>query len=228
MRSSSSGSARLATPRPSACSSPRRRSPTWGPTSGSTARARRRPARARPDLQLRPRDHQRDHDDRLGAAAAHRPHAAGEWAWETVSFPLPTGFNLPAMQPVTFPGAAAVQRPGAADRDLPAGRRPPVHAALLPPAAGPELRDRRDPRPSCVVDSDKGPPVTPERRVRPAGSGADHPRQREGHAATRGRRTPPPAATSASTAASCTTAIRTTRTATTRATAAPWAPTASP
>ena len=151
---------------------------------------------------------------------------AGELAWETISFPLPTGFTLPAMQPVTFAVQLLCNDPAQPiEISLQVGGR--THdAALLPPAAGPELghggvRDHHARR------QRHGPGRGAQRRVRPPRPGAHHAQERARHSATRVRRIPPPAATSASTAASCTTATRTTTTVTTRATAAPWAPTAS-
>ncbi len=85
---------------------------------------------------------------------------AGELAWEEVSFPLPTGFNLPAMQPVTFPVQLLCNDPAQAiEISLQIGSRSIMQRFYLLPQ---DLNSAMEGSETIMlIDSDTGPAVTP-------------------------------------------------------------------
>lgn len=100
------------------------------------------------------------------AAAASAPRlstgrtAAGQLAWTAVSF-LPTGFNLPAMQPVSFPVQLVCNDPAQPiEISLQVGGRTTMQRFyLLPQGLNAAIGGSET---LMTFDSDKGPAVTPD------------------------------------------------------------------
>jgi hypothetical protein len=85
---------------------------------------------------------------------------AGELAWEQISFPLPTGFTLPAMQPVSFPVQLLCHDPAQPiEITLHIGGRSAMQRFFLLPQ---DLNSAMEGAETIMVaDSDTGPAVAP-------------------------------------------------------------------
>ena len=87
---------------------------------------------------------------------------AGELAWEPISFPLPTGFTLPAMQPVTFPVQLMCNDPAQAiEITIHIGGRSAMQRFYLLPQDLNSAMEGSDT--IMLIDSDTGPAVGAQR-----------------------------------------------------------------